>query len=69
MLIEKCEKKSFVVIGKEGSTKDGADFINKLKILRKDYILRELNVKIMRKPPKDGRNGLFRVTNIFGLSV
>lgn len=30
MLIEKCEKKSFVVIGKEGSTKDGADFINKL---------------------------------------
>lgn len=30
MLIEKYEKKSFVVIGKEGSTKDGADFINKL---------------------------------------
>ena len=30
MLIEKCEKKSFVVIGKEGSTKVGADFINKL---------------------------------------
>lgn len=30
MLIEKYEKKSFVVIGKEGSTKDSADFINKL---------------------------------------
>ena len=66
MLIEKYEKKSFVVIGKEGSTKDGTDFINKLKILRKDYILRESNAKTMRKPPKGGRNGLFRVTNIFG---
>ena len=30
MLIEKCVKKSFVVIGKQGSTNDGAGFIEKL---------------------------------------
>ncbi len=30
MKIERCEKESFVVIGKEGSTLDGADFIQKL---------------------------------------
>ncbi len=30
MNIERCEKKSFVVIGKEGSTLDGAGFIQKL---------------------------------------
>lgn len=30
MKIEKCTKKSFVVIGKEGSTADGAGFIQKL---------------------------------------
>lgn len=30
MKIEKCKKISFVVIGKEGSTKDGAGFIQKL---------------------------------------
>lgn len=30
MKIEKCEKESFVVIGKEGSTADGADFIQRL---------------------------------------
>ena len=30
MKIESCKKESFTVIGKEGSTKDGADFINKL---------------------------------------
>ncbi|MCU0079760.1 GyrI-like domain-containing protein [Extibacter muris] len=30
MKIERCVKESFVVIGKEGSTKDGAGFIQKL---------------------------------------
>lgn len=30
MKIERCEKNSFVVIGKEGSTADGADFIQRL---------------------------------------
>ncbi|MDE5910654.1 MAG: GyrI-like domain-containing protein [Lachnospiraceae bacterium] len=30
MKIERCEKESFVVIGKEGSTLDGAGFIQKL---------------------------------------
>lgn len=30
MKIEKCIKNSFIVIGKEGSTTDGADFIQKL---------------------------------------
>ena len=30
MKIEKCEKGSFVVIGKEGSTLDGPGFIQKL---------------------------------------
>lgn len=30
MKIGKCEKESFVVIGKEGSTADGADFIQRL---------------------------------------
>ncbi len=30
MNIERCEKKSFVVIGKEGSTMDGAGFVQKL---------------------------------------
>ncbi len=30
MNIERCEKKSFVVIGKEGSTLDGAGFVQKL---------------------------------------
>ena len=30
MKIEKCKKESFIVIGKEGSTLDGADFIQKL---------------------------------------
>ncbi len=30
MKIEKCIKESFVVIGKEGSTLDGSDFIQKL---------------------------------------
>ena len=30
MKIERCEKESFVVIGKEGSTLDGEDFIQKL---------------------------------------
>ncbi len=30
MNIERCEKKSFAVIGKEGSTLDGAGFIQKL---------------------------------------
>ena len=30
MKFETCKKESFVVIGKEGSTKDGADFIPKL---------------------------------------
>lgn len=30
MKIEKCVKKSFAVIGKEGSTLDGADFIQRL---------------------------------------
>lgn len=30
MKIEKCKKESFVVIGKEGSTLDGAGFIQKL---------------------------------------
>ena len=30
MKIEKCKKESFVVIGKEGSTSDGEDFIQKL---------------------------------------
>lgn len=30
MKIEKCTKKSFAVIGKEGSTEDGADFIQRL---------------------------------------
>ncbi len=30
MRIERCEKESFVVIGKEGSTLDGAGFIQKL---------------------------------------
>ncbi len=30
MKIERCEKTSFVVIGKEGSTADGADFIQRL---------------------------------------
>ena len=30
MKIERCTKKSFVVIGKEGSTLDGAGFIQKL---------------------------------------
>ena len=30
MKIERCEKESFVVIGKEGSTVDGAGFIQKL---------------------------------------
>ncbi|MDE7308939.1 MAG: GyrI-like domain-containing protein [Lachnospiraceae bacterium] len=30
MKIERCEKESFVVIGKEGSTLDGVDFIQKL---------------------------------------
>lgn len=30
MQIKRYEKKSFAVIGKEGSTKDGADFIGKL---------------------------------------
>lgn len=30
MKLEKCVKKSFVVIGKEGSTLDGADFIKRL---------------------------------------
>ena len=30
MKIERCEKESFVVIGKEGSTLDGAGFIQRL---------------------------------------
>ena len=30
MKIEKCRKESFVVIGKEGATTDGAGFIQKL---------------------------------------
>ena len=30
MKIKKCKKESFVVIGKEGSTSDGEDFIQKL---------------------------------------
>lgn len=30
MIIEKCKKNAFVVIGKEGSTSDGNDFIQKL---------------------------------------
>ena len=30
MKIEKCQKESFVVIGKEGATTDGDDFIQKL---------------------------------------
>lgn len=30
MKIEKCEKKSFTVIGKEGSTEDGEGFIGRL---------------------------------------
>ena len=30
MKIEKCTKKSFTVIGKEGSTRDGEDFIEEL---------------------------------------
>ena len=30
MKIETCEKESFVVIGKEGATTDGAGFIQKL---------------------------------------
>ncbi|WMJ23142.1 GyrI-like domain-containing protein [Paludicola sp. MB14-C6] len=30
MVLEKCIKESFVVIGKEGSTDDGKDFIQKL---------------------------------------
>lgn len=30
MKIEKCSKESFTVIGMEGSTKDGADFIRRL---------------------------------------
>ena len=30
MNIEKCMKKSFAVIGKEGSTADGADFVRRL---------------------------------------
>lgn len=30
MKIERCEKESFVVIGKEGSSLDGAGFIHKL---------------------------------------
>lgn len=30
MKIEKCKKNSFTVIGKEGATTDGADFIQKL---------------------------------------
>lgn len=30
MKMERCEKESFVVIGKEGSTLDGAGFIQKL---------------------------------------
>lgn len=30
MKINKCKKESFIVIGKEGSTNDGADFIEKL---------------------------------------
>lgn len=30
MQIERCEKESFVVIGKEGKTSDGADFIQRL---------------------------------------
>lgn len=30
MKIERCEKESFVVIGKEGSSLDGAGFIQKL---------------------------------------
>lgn len=30
MKMERCEKESFVVIGKEGSTSDGAGFIQKL---------------------------------------
>ena len=30
MKIEKCKKDSFIVIGKEGATTDGADFIQKL---------------------------------------
>ena len=30
MKIERCEKESFIVIGKEGATTDGAGFIQKL---------------------------------------
>ena len=30
MKIERCEKESFVVVGKEGKTSDGADFIKRL---------------------------------------
>lgn len=30
MKVKRCEKESFVIIGKEGSTLDGADFIQKL---------------------------------------
>ena len=30
MRINKCTKESFIVIGKEGSTNDGADFIQRL---------------------------------------
>jgi hypothetical protein len=30
MKIERCKKDSFIVIGKEGATTDGADFIQKL---------------------------------------
>ena len=30
MKVEKCVKESFVVIGKEGSTLDGEDFIQRL---------------------------------------
>lgn len=30
MKIDRCKKESFIVIGKEGATTDGADFIQKL---------------------------------------
>lgn len=35
MIIEKCIKPSFTVIGKKGSTKDGKDFIQEYQLSEK----------------------------------
>ena len=62
MKLERCEKESFSVIGKEGSSLDGVGFIQ-------DSILRGLNVMMRQKLPMVGQSGLFPVMSTFMWNV